>query len=129
MGRFWVIIPTPFPPAGIVVMSESHEVQLARVDENLKAILAELTQARDSRKQQYEKLEVFGRYMQSLENRLATLERSMEKASPTIDEFLVIKHKVVGAGIFGKWIWAAAGTLLGIVIAGRTTIFEWLSRG
>uniref|UniRef100_A0AAU6VZJ9 Tail length tape-measure protein n=1 Tax=Pseudomonas phage Arace01 TaxID=3138526 RepID=A0AAU6VZJ9_9VIRU len=109
-------------------MSESNEVQIARVDEKLKAILAELAQARDGRKQQYEKLESVGRYIQILEARIEAVEKSLAKASPTIDEFLVIKHRVTGAGLIGKWIWLAAGSLIGIVAASKTTIFEWLSK-
>lgn len=30
-------------------------------------------------------------------------------SEPTIEEFIAIKHKVSGAGIFGKWVWSLAG--------------------
>lgn len=108
--------------------TESNEVQIARVDEKLKAILAELAQARDGRKQQYEKLESVGRYIQILESRIEAVEKSLAKASPTIDEFLVIKHRVTGAGIIGKWIWAGAGSLIGVIAAVKTPLFDWLSK-
>ena len=108
--------------------TESNEVQIARVDEKLKAILAELAQARDGRKQQYEKLEQITRYQQSLESRIKNLEEDLAKASPTIDEFLVIKHKVQGAGMFGKWIWGAAGAMLTMVAAIKTPIIDWLTK-
>ncbi|AWY08127.1 hypothetical protein HOT48_gp112 [Klebsiella phage ZCKP1] len=47
--------------------------------------------------------------MGDLSTRLKRVEESITKSEPTIEEFITIKHKVAGAGIFGKWAWAVAG--------------------
>lgn len=60
-------------------------------------------------------------------NRLKNVEDSLAKNEPTIEEFITIKHKVVGAGIFGKWVWAAAGVIIGILAAARREIFTWFA--
>lgn len=60
-------------------------------------------------------------------NRLKNVEDSLAKNEPTIEEFITIKHKVVGAGIFGKWIWAGAGAIIGVLAAARREIFAWFA--
>lgn len=109
-------------------MSESAEAQMARLDERLKSIFSELESARDGRKQQYESLEKLGRSLMTIEGRVVNVENSLAKATPTLDEFIVIKHKVIGAGILGKWLWAIGGGLLGMIFAARETIISWLSK-
>lgn len=107
---------------------EAVEVQMARLEERLKVIMDELALARDSRKQQYETQEKLGRSLVSIESRIENVETSLAKATPTIDEFLIIKHKVVGAGMLGKWLWAAGGGLISLAFASRETILGWLSK-
>lgn len=107
---------------------ETNEVKIARMEERLESVLRELQQARDGRKQQYEALESISRALLSIENRVEAVEQSLARASPTIDEFLVIKHKVVGAGLFGKWIYAGAATLITLLATSREAIFAWLSK-
>lgn len=60
-------------------------------------------------------------------NRLKNVEDSLAKNEPTIEEFITIKHKVVGAGIFGKWVWAGAGVIIGVLAAARREIFAWFA--
>ena len=63
----------------------------------------------------------------NMDNRLKNVENSLAKSEPTIEEFITIKHKVVGAGIFGKWVWAAAGAIIGVLAAARREIFAWFA--
>lgn len=60
-------------------------------------------------------------------NRLKNVEDSLAKNESTIEEFITIKHKVVGAGIFGKWVWAGAGAIIGVLAAARREIFAWFA--
>lgn len=60
-------------------------------------------------------------------NRLKNVEESLARNEPTIEEFITIKHKVVGAGLFGKWVWAAAGAIIGILAVARREIFSWFA--
>lgn len=109
-------------------MSESVEAQIARLAERMNTVLEEMAQARDGRKYQYEKLEDLSRCILKLDGRVESVENSLARASPTIDEFITIKHKVVGAGIAGKWLWMALGALAGILASSRTFIVEWLTK-
>lgn len=107
---------------------ESLEVQIARFDERLRRLLDETELARDSRKQQYEKLESIQQSVALLETRVKGVEDGLNRASPTIDEFLVIKHKVTGAGLLGKWVWAFGGGLLSTLAFSREAIFTWFAK-
>ena len=107
---------------------ESTEVQIARMDERISQILREMSLSGEGRKLQYEKLEDMNRQLSSIGSRVENVEASLAKAGPTIDEFLIIKHKVVGAGIAGKWAWAIGGGLLSFLFASRETITNWLSK-
>lgn len=107
---------------------ESTEVQMARMDERLQQILREMGLDRDGRKQQYEKLESINKAVALLDTRVKGVEDGLNKASPTIDEFITIKHKVAGAGMLGKWVWAFGGGLLSTLAFGREAIFSWFSK-
>jgi predicted phage tail protein len=96
--------------------AESSEVQMARLDERLKSIMTALDEARVSRKHQYEQMEEYGKSLTSIDGRVKSVEASLAKSAPTIEEFITIKHKVVGAGLAGKWLWAAGGVLLSAAI-------------
>lgn len=91
-------------------------------------MLSELQQARDGRKQQYETLEAINRALLKIENRVQGVEEQLSRATPTIDEFITIKHKVVGAGLLGRWLWAAVGGLLTLIYSSRETIIGWLTK-
>ena len=99
--------------------TEPTEVQLARLEERLNQVLQGMAQDRESRKQQYEKTEELAR-------RMGQVEQSLTQQAPTIEEFITIKHKVVGAGIAGKWIWAIAGGLITFLWAAKKEIAAWL---
>jgi cyanate lyase len=107
---------------------ESTEVQMARMDERLQQILREMELSRDGSKQQYEKLENINQSVALLETRVKGVEDGLNKASPTIDEFITIKHKVVGAGLLGKWVWAFGGGLLSALAFSREAVFAWFSK-
>lgn len=109
-------------------MSESNEAQLARLDERLKAIMAELEKATTSRKDQYERLEAMGRSLLSIDNRVEKVENSLAANAPTIEEFITIKHKVVGAGVMGRWLWLAGGAVISFVFTMREALFTWLMK-
>lgn len=107
---------------------ESPEVQMARLDERLKTILSRLDEAKEDQKSQERWMGRMDTAMTAIHNRVENVENNLAKASPTIDEFLVIKAKVVGAGIFGKWLWLGLGGLIGLLASSRAAIFEWLSK-
>ena len=102
------------------------DLQLARLEERLNQVLQGMAQDRESRKQQYEKTEELAQSITKLDGRMGQVEQSLTQQAPTIEEFITIKHRVVGAGMMGKWVWAIAGGLLGMLFSARVQIMELL---
>lgn len=98
--------------------SESVEAQLARIDERWHTVTQKL-----------EKLDGLPATLAAISTRMGALESQMASAQPTIQEFITIKHKVVGAGQIGKWIWVAVAAVLGVIAGSREAIFHWFSKG
>lgn len=90
-------------------MNESGELLLVRLEERLKTLFENQTRDRQDREKLEETLVGLRWSINDIGNRLKNVEDSLAKNEPTIEEFITIKHKVVGAGIFGKWVWAGAG--------------------
>lgn len=108
-------------------MNESGELLLARLEERLKTMFENQARDRQDREKLEETLSDLRDSINNMGNRLKNVEDSLAKNEPTIEEFITIKHKVVGAGIFGKWVWAAAGAIIGILAATRREIFTWFA--
>lgn len=108
-------------------MSDATEVMLARLDERFRTLFENQERERKDRDKLEASLASLKESVTDISNRLKTVEDSLAKNEPTIEEFITIKHKVVGAGIFGKWVWAAAGAIIGILAATRREIFAWFA--
>ena len=106
--------------------TEPTEVQLARLEERLNQVLQGMAQDRESRRQQYEKTEELAQSITKLDGRMGQVEQSLTQQAPTIEEFITIKHRVVGAGVMGKWVWAIAGGLIGMLFSARVHIMDLL---
>lgn len=107
--------------------TDTSDILLGRLEERLQILVK--NHEKDERNQ--EKLEQtlteLMLSLQKMEGRLKNVEDSFAKSEPTIEEFITIKHKVAGAGVFGKWVWAAAGAIIGILAAARREIFAWFA--
>lgn len=111
-------------------MSESTEIQLARLDERMKMILDRMEDNQESHAQTKDWMRKTDFTLQDITTRVGGVENSLSKAAPTIEEFMSIKHKVIGAGLAGKWIWLTMGTLLGLVISMREQLIRiFMSQG
>lgn len=108
-------------------MNESGELLLVRLEERLKTLFENQTRDRQDREKLEETLSELRDSINDIGNRLKNVEDSLAKNEPTIEEFITIKHKVVGAGIFGKWVWAGAGAIIGVLAAARREIFAWFA--
>ncbi|QXV71910.1 tail length tape-measure protein T [Escherichia phage U1G] len=108
-------------------MNESGELLLVRLEERLKTLFENQTRDRQDREKLEETLGELRDSINDIGNRLKNVEDSLAKNEPTIEEFITIKHKVVGAGIFGKWVWAGAGAIIGVLAAARREIFAWFA--
>lgn len=106
--------------------NESMEAKIARIDERINTVLDEVRRASEGRKHQYEKLEDLSKAVLKVENRVENVEKTLSVATPAIDEFMIIKHKVVGAGVMGKWLWGVGGALLSAALILRESITSWL---
>lgn len=103
-------------------MSESTEVTLARLEERLKTSIEQQMQILLAQKEQSDRLLV-------MEQQMAAVQSSLTTQKPVIDEFITIKHKVVGAGQFGKWAWVVGASLVSFLIGSRDFLQRWLSGG
>ncbi|AHB79434.1 tail length tape-measure protein [Escherichia phage vB_EcoP-ZQ2] len=108
-------------------MNESGELLLVRLEERLKTLFDNQARDRQDREKLEETLVELRDSINDIGNRLKNVEDSLAKNEPTIEEFITIKHKVVGAGIFGKWVWAGAGAIIGVLAAARREIFAWFA--
>lgn len=93
----------------------------------MKTLFENQTRDRKDREKLEETLAELRDSINDIGNRLKNVEDSLAKNEPTIEEFITIKHKVVGAGIFGKWVWAAAGAILSLLVAARKEILAWFA--
>lgn len=90
-------------------MNESGELLLVRLEKRLKTLFDNQAMDRQDREKLEETLVELRDSINDIVNRLNSVEDILAKSEPTIEEFITIKHKVAGAGIFGKWAWAVAG--------------------
>jgi len=107
-------------------VTTSVEVQLARMEERMEIILADLAEAKERRREQYVWNETIKGSLAVLNGRLANVESSMSEAKPTLAEFTRMKHEVNGAGKLGKWVWAIAGAAIGAIATSRGFILHML---
>ncbi|NUM72746.1 hypothetical protein HUU40_00150 [candidate division KSB1 bacterium] len=99
--------------------NQALEIGFAVMQDQMKRIIEDNEDAKKSRKETYQKLEM-------MDKRLHLVEMHVSTAAPTLAEFIVLKHKVAGAGLLGKWLWAFGGVLIGVVFAGREAVKNWL---
>ena len=107
---------------------QSLDVVLAVLQEQMRTVLNGQLEAREGHKEQYEQAEQTRLAIALLSSKVAIIEESLAKSAPTIEEFITIKHKVVGAGIAGKWVWGIGGIILTVVLFLRETIIQWLGK-
>ena len=93
----------------------------------MKTLFENQTRDRQDREKLEETLGELRDSINDIGNRLKNVEDSLAKNEPTIEDFITLKHKVVGAGIFGKWVWAGAGAIIGVLAAARREIFAWFA--
>ncbi|QWY83532.1 hypothetical protein [Rhizobium phage RHph_X2_28B] len=89
-----------------------NDKELGQLTEALKNIERQLDEARQGRKQHYDRLESIDRKVDHLDWRVADLEKKLNTMSPTVDEFAHYRTQVQGAGKLGRVIWTGAGYLL-----------------
>lgn len=108
-------------------MADSIEVQVARIAEGMRIIVKDLDVAAQSRERQYERIENLTLTVALMDTRMKNMESTIASNAPTLAEFTAMKHKVQGAGIFGKWVWVGAGGLIGFLIDIKGWI-PWLTK-
>lgn len=108
---------------------EPTEIQLARLDERMKMLLDRMEENHESHVKTRAWMGQVDRTLGEISHRVVSVETSLANNTPTINEFMAIKHKVIGAGIAGKWLWMGLGALLGAIITAREHIIRFLSGG
>lgn len=94
----------------------------------MKFLVKEAEEAKASRKSQYDMIEATNKLVTTMASEVADLKSKLAGQAPTIEEFITIKHKVVGAGKLGGWLWTAGAFILGALATSRETIISWLAK-
>jgi hypothetical protein len=102
--------------------NESVEIQMARQEERMKTILFRMEEDRLEHRQSRERIDSISHSLNAIGSRVENVESSLARATPTIDEFITIKHKVVGAGLMGKWAWTIGAGIIGFLFGLRAEI-------
>ena len=108
---------------------ESTEIQLARLDERMKMLLDRMEENHESHVKTRAWMGQVDRTLGEINHRVGSVESSLAKTAPTIEEFMVIKNKVLGAGMAGRWLWVALGAVLGAIITAKDYLFKLFSGG
>lgn len=108
-------------------MTESTEIQLARLDERMKMLLDRMEENHESHVRTRAWMGQVDRTLHDIGSRVGNVEQSLAKSAPTIEEFVNIKNKVMGAGMMGRWVWLTAGALIGAAFSLRKHLMLFLS--
>jgi uncharacterized Rossmann fold enzyme len=109
-------------------MNEVVEVRVARLEEKMNFLVDEAKEAKAARKMQYVTNEDNKAKMIEIRNSLSAVEVKLAGQAPTIEEFITIKHKVVGAGKMGKGVWAIGAFIIGVLYSTRESFIAWLAK-
>ena len=92
---------------------EKMQVEIARLDERLKSIermlvdvVAGQKEAIEGRRRGYEAQERTEKEVIGITHRLTSVEKSVDSIRPTTAEFERVRNNVMGAGAFGRFLWA-----------------------
>lgn len=109
-------------------MDESVEVRVARLEEQLRFLVHDAKEAKINRKGQYESIEHLREAMFTMAGEVTEVESKLAGQAPTIEEFITIKQKVVGAGKLGGVIWAIGAFIIGIIYSSREAVIGWFGK-
>ena len=104
-------------------MSESPEVQAARLDERLKSIQNMLQQNQVSSKELHNKVEQLYTLLIDIDSRVKVLEEQVKEQSSMYEEFTQLKHEVIMAKRIMRWIWFAISGLVAFGVSLKAELF------
>lgn len=108
-----------------MTMQESDKVALARLDERLEQQMRTLFGLVKEIQSTQSELTT---KMTKVDGRLDNVENALSRAQPTLNDYIEVKHKIVGVGRAGTYIWSAFVGILSVAIFFKDTIFGWFSK-
>lgn len=93
----------------------------ARIDEQMKTIFNLVNEVRQGQQEMTVAIA-------KMDSRMDGVEQSLSKAQPTLDDYIEVKHKIVGAGRMGALIWTTAISLVGVLVYFKDTIIGWWTK-
>lgn len=109
-------------------MTESAEVQAARLDERLKSIQGMLQQNQVSNKELHTKVEQMYVILMNIDSRVKVLEEQVSEQSHMYEEFQQLKHEVSGARRVVRWIWFTISGLIAFGVSVKTELFSLFTK-
>ncbi|WP_180901931.1 hypothetical protein [Martelella soudanensis] len=86
--------------------------------------------ASESRRGMHQRQETHERELLRINHRLENVEKAVNDAAPTLEDYALKKAQVEGAGRLGRMLWVAGGFLLAIavwLVGQKENIWSWLS--
>lgn len=108
-------------------MNESAEAQIARLDERVKTLLQLLEKKESTESAMQQWMGSVDQILSQMNHRMENVEKSLATSAPTINEFIVLKHKVLGAGVLGKAIWVGGAAIIGFLYGAREQFFAFMT--
>lgn len=93
-------------------MSEPLEVAFGKMTVRIEMILSALAEAKAESKKLDGQLTEMRDVVQSMERRLHKVETQWTAVQPVIEGVVDLKKQIHAFGMFGKWTWAAIGTVI-----------------
>lgn len=90
----------------------SQDRAIGRIEGNVDRILAELKEAKESRKAQYQMLDALDRKVEATESKIERIDERLEKVEEPVAEFSRWRERGVGAMMLISFIAASFGAVL-----------------
>ena len=97
-----------------------------KMDSLIEAVKAQGEKSDASRARMYERIEGVERSTEKMDSRLQTVEGTVTKMSPLVDEFGRIKQRGVGILMMLGVLWMLLG---GLLLQGLSAIVSWIGKG
>lgn len=108
-----------------MTMQESDKVALARLDERLEQQMRTLFGLVKEIQTMQSELTT---KMTKVDGRLDNVENALSRAQPTLNDYIEVKHKIVGAGKMGAMLWTGFIGVVGTAVYCKDYILAWLNR-
>lgn len=107
---------------------ESIEIQLARLQEQLKTVIRSIDDNKKLYKDTGDKIDKIENQLFDLGVRVSRLEDQLMKHSPTIEMIVSMQQQAKGIAKISKVLYVTGGIVIGTVLSFRSEILAWITK-